>query len=68
MSIPALVCGLLVFLAALIEKIPLTDWIFGNAVGLVSISAAGLSLILLWYLLHSQEQSSSGYLPVSRLP
>ena len=55
MSIAALVCGLLVFLAAWIEKIPLTDWIFGNAVGLVSISAAGLSLILLWYLLHKSR-------------
>ena len=55
MSIAALVCGLLVFLAAWVKKMPLTDWIFGNAVGLVSISAAGLSLILLWYLLHKSR-------------
>ena len=51
MSIAALACGSLIFVAAWVEKIPLTDWIFGNEVGLLSISAAGLSLILLWYLL-----------------
>jgi cytochrome d ubiquinol oxidase subunit II len=55
MSIAALVCGLFVFTAAWFEKIPLTDWIFGNAVGLLSISAAGLSLILLWYLLYQAK-------------
>jgi len=52
MIIAALVCGSLVFFAARIEKIPLTVWIFGNAVGWLSISAAGLSLILLWHLLN----------------
>ena len=52
MSIAALVCGSVVFVAAWVEKIPLANWIFGNAVGLLSICAAGLSLILLWYLLY----------------
>ncbi|MGZ8554244.1 MAG: cytochrome d ubiquinol oxidase subunit II, partial [Chitinophagaceae bacterium] len=51
MSIAALLCGMLVFAAAYAEDIPLTHWIFGNAVGLTAISAAGLSLLLLWYLL-----------------
>jgi len=55
MSIAAVLCGSLVFVAASIEEIPLTDWIFGNAVGLLSISAAGLSLILLWYLLYKAK-------------
>ncbi|MEP7372888.1 MAG: cytochrome d ubiquinol oxidase subunit II [Chitinophagaceae bacterium] len=55
MSIAALSCGSLVFVAAWLEKIPLTNWIFGNAVGLLSISAAGLSLILLWYLLYQAK-------------
>ncbi|MGZ8518048.1 MAG: cytochrome d ubiquinol oxidase subunit II, partial [Chitinophagaceae bacterium] len=39
------------FATAYAEDIPLTHWIFGNAVGLTAISAAGLSLLLLWYLL-----------------
>lgn len=52
MSIAALLCGLLVFIAAYTENIALADWIFGNAVGLTAISAAGLSLLLLWYLLY----------------
>lgn len=52
MSIAALLCGMLVFVAAYAGNIPLTDWIFGNAVGLTAISSAGLSLFLLWYLLY----------------
>jgi len=52
MIIAALSCGSLVFAAAGVEKIPLADWIFGNSIGLLSISAAGLSLILLCYLLY----------------
>jgi cytochrome bd ubiquinol oxidase subunit II len=55
LSIAALVCGSLVFIAAWFEKIPLADWLFGNALGLLSISAAGLSLILLWYLLYQAQ-------------
>jgi cytochrome d ubiquinol oxidase subunit II len=53
MSIAALLCGVLVFIAAYAENIPLADWIFGNTVGLTGISAAGLSLLLLWYLLYN---------------
>jgi len=52
MSIAALLCGMLVFVAAYAENIPLTDWIFGNPVGLTAICAAGLSLLLLWHLLY----------------
>lgn len=51
MSFAALGCGVFVFLAAYMEDIPLTRWIFGNAVGIASISSAGVSLVLLWYLL-----------------
>jgi cytochrome bd ubiquinol oxidase subunit II len=50
-TIAAFVCGALVFLAARAEGIPLAEWVFGNAVGVLSISAASLSLILFWYLL-----------------
>lgn len=50
-TIAAFGCGALVFLAAKVEGIPLADWVFGNAVGALSISAASLSLILFWYLL-----------------
>ena len=52
MSIAALLCGVIVFIAAYAENIPLTEWIFGNAIGFLAISAAGLSLVLLWYLLY----------------
>jgi cytochrome bd ubiquinol oxidase subunit II len=54
-SIAALSCGVLVFIAAYTDNIPLGKWIFGNAVGLTAIIAAGLSLILLWYLLSNSK-------------
>ncbi|WP_256012828.1 cytochrome d ubiquinol oxidase subunit II [Desertivirga xinjiangensis] len=50
-NIAAVICGALVFIAAFIEKIPLIDWVFGNITGIICITAATLSLILLWVLL-----------------
>lgn len=43
--------GGLVFLAAEKENVHLAFWIFGNPVSLVAVTAASLSLVLLWYLL-----------------
>jgi len=56
-NIAAVVCGLLVFISALIEGIPLMDWVFGNIVGIIAISAATLSLVLLWYLLYKGKSN-----------
>lgn len=50
-NISAIVCGVLVFVTARLENIPLTFWIFGNGVSLCAITVALLSLVLLWYLL-----------------
>ncbi|WP_295129136.1 cytochrome d ubiquinol oxidase subunit II [uncultured Chitinophaga sp.] len=50
-NIAAVICGALVFTAAHFEGIPLMHWIFGNLVGVFSIIAATLSLVLMWYLL-----------------
>ena len=52
MNIAAVISGALVFVAAYKENIPLLDWIFGNVVGISAITAATLSLILLWYFLY----------------
>ena len=54
-NIAAVVSGALVFLSARWEHIPLTDWVFGNAVGIIAVTAATLSLILLWYLLYQHK-------------
>lgn len=51
MNVAAAVFGALVFWAARSEGIPLDKWMFDNPVGIIAISAAVLSLILLWYLL-----------------
>lgn len=48
MNIAAVCCGALVFLAAQVERVPLADWIFGDAVGLSAVILATLSLVLLW--------------------
>ena len=47
----ALFCGALVFIASLVEHIPLFTWILGNTVGLTAVIAASLSLIIMWYLI-----------------
>jgi cytochrome d ubiquinol oxidase subunit II len=52
MNIAAVLCGGLVFLTAYIQNIPLWQWIFGNIIGIISVSAATVSLILLWYLMY----------------
>jgi cytochrome d ubiquinol oxidase subunit II len=51
-NITAVACGALVFVSSVIEGIPLIDWVFGNVVGVVAITAATLSLVLLWYLMY----------------
>lgn len=51
-NIIAAAAGLLVFIAAKIDGVPLTEWVFGNAIGIACISAAALSLILFWWLVN----------------
>jgi cytochrome d ubiquinol oxidase subunit II len=46
-----MLCGALVFAASIVEKIPLLNWIFGALPGLIAISAATISLVvMLWAL------------------
>jgi cytochrome bd ubiquinol oxidase subunit II len=54
-NIAAVISGVLVFLSAGWEGIPLADWVFGNPVGIIAVTAATLSLILLWYLLYRRK-------------
>jgi cytochrome d ubiquinol oxidase subunit II len=54
-SFASLCCGILVFIAAYTDDIPLGRWIFGNPVSLTAISAAALSLIFLWYLFYQTQ-------------
>ena len=51
MNIAAILSGIFVFVAAILDEIPLLNWIFDNPVGLSAVTAATLSLILLWYLI-----------------
>lgn len=57
-NIAAVLCGFFVFIASLVENIPLIDWVFGNVVGIVAISAATASLALLWYLMYKERANT----------
>lgn len=52
MNIGAVVFGSLVFISAIADGIPLVDWVFGNPVGIIAVTAASISLIILWYLIY----------------
>lgn len=51
MNVAAGILGALVFWVAHREGIPLNEWLFDNAIGVIALIAALLSLALLWYLL-----------------
>ena len=56
MNVAAIIAGVLVFLAASYDGVPLAKWLFGNPVGIISIAAAIASLILQWILIgHGQK-------------
>jgi cytochrome d ubiquinol oxidase subunit II len=55
-NIAAAVCGLLVFIAAYFEHIPIAEWVFGNTVGIIAITAAGISLIFQWSMLNKGKK------------
>jgi cytochrome bd ubiquinol oxidase subunit II len=47
-NIIAVAAGLLVFVAALADEIPLVNWVFGEPIGLVAVIAATVSLVVMW--------------------
>jgi len=51
MNLAAAVTGALVFLAAVLDHVPLSKWLFGNLVGIAAISSAIISLIIQWRLI-----------------
>ena len=53
MNIAAVLSGTLVFICAISDGIPLADWVFGNPVGITAVSAATISLVVLWLLIYS---------------
>jgi cytochrome bd ubiquinol oxidase subunit II len=51
MNIAAVISGGIVFISAISDNIPLVQWVFGNPVGIAAVSAATLSLIVLWLMI-----------------
>jgi cytochrome d ubiquinol oxidase subunit II len=58
MNVAALIFGSLVFVSAVSEGIPLIHWVFGNLVGIMAVSAATVSLGVLWYLIYRGQTRS----------
>lgn len=48
MNILAVAAGILVFISAALDNIPLVNWVFGDAIGLTAVIAATASLVVLW--------------------
>lgn len=58
MNIAAVISGGLVFISAISDGIPLVQWVFGNPVGITAVSAATISLVILWYLIYIGRSKS----------
>lgn len=56
MNILAALTGLLVFISAALEEVPLMRWIFGEPVGFSAVILAMISLILMWRLINYQKK------------
>ncbi|WP_367397504.1 cytochrome d ubiquinol oxidase subunit II [Chryseosolibacter indicus] len=52
----AVICGILVFIAAEANEVPLVRWVFGDKVGLGAVLAATISLVLLWVFVHAKNE------------
>ena len=50
-----MICGALVFAASIVEKIPLLNWIFAALPGIIAISAATISLVIMFWALHKNR-------------
>ncbi|MBL0745345.1 cytochrome d ubiquinol oxidase subunit II [Chryseolinea lacunae] len=55
-NIIAVVCGILVFVAAEVDHVPLVTWVFGDSVGVTAVIAATLSLVALWRLIPKKRR------------
>jgi cytochrome bd ubiquinol oxidase subunit II len=51
MNIIAVVSGAFVFVSALADEIPLTNWVLGEPIGLAAVILATISLIIMWRLI-----------------
>jgi cytochrome d ubiquinol oxidase subunit II len=56
MNAAAIISGALVFVAAAVDRVPLSKWLFGNAVGITVILAALFSLVLQWRLIRQGKR------------
>jgi cytochrome d ubiquinol oxidase subunit II len=54
MNIIAVVVGAIVFIAAVLDNIPLLNWVFADPIGIIAVVAASLSLLVMWKLIDTK--------------
>jgi cytochrome d ubiquinol oxidase subunit II len=54
MNIIAVIVGAIVFIAAVLDNIPLFNWVFGDSIGIIAVIAASLSLLVMWKLIDTK--------------
>jgi cytochrome d ubiquinol oxidase subunit II len=52
---------ILVFGAAMLQNIPLLDWLFGNVISIIAVVASGVSLTILWTMLNRDNIRGSRF-------
>ncbi len=55
-NIMAAIAGSFVFIAAKIDDVPLLQWLFGNAIGVMAIGLAIISLGFIWYFIKAGKK------------
>jgi cytochrome d ubiquinol oxidase subunit II len=53
--IGALVLAVVVFIASIVDGVPLSHWLFGNPISIACMSLAGASLVWLWIILSRER-------------
>ena len=55
MNIVTVASGALVFVSAVLDEIPLLNWVLGDPIGLVAVIAATISLLVMWKLIDTTK-------------
>nr|WP_294898544.1 cytochrome d ubiquinol oxidase subunit II [uncultured Pedobacter sp.] len=61
-NVLAVICGGLVFIASLIEKIPLATWVFDNWPGIIAFTLATISVVILWLIWNTEHTNTMRFL------
>lgn len=61
-NIIAVICGGVVFVMSVIEKIPLATWVFDNWPGIIAFTLASVSVVILWMIWNTEHTNIMRFL------